>query len=363
MSSQHKHGYAYDLFLSYSSRNGEWVRQFYDDLLADMKRFTTEVSVFLDTARLSPGYIWEEKMLDDARDSAILLPILSPTFFESEYCRAELDAFLESHGLPASGQRSRVMPVYLLSRAPRGHVLDEIQGSSFFTTSHEGVPLELRHGSDPYTKGIRTLAHAAVKTLSEIPRRQTPLEEVFRLFGPALLSSEGQLSIDAVNSIAGKAQDRTIRRIRVEQAPHGIDDPIYELKSGTRFRFRIQPAKSSYLYVFNLDPASGVTLLFPNSAERLNRIPAKTLKYVPDETKAQLVVDTEAGTEYFLALCTEKQILMDVLQIPTLLTSKCVDMHWKWSDAIRLFRQMHGVLKTATPGWWAARHTTIAIKG
>src|SRR5689334_19604288 len=39
MASQYGHGYTYDLFVSYSSRDAKWVEQFLRDLVDDTNRF------------------------------------------------------------------------------------------------------------------------------------------------------------------------------------------------------------------------------------------------------------------------------------------------------------------------------------
>jgi len=40
MASRYPHGHTYDLFVSYSSRDSEWVRAFHDDLVADINNFS-----------------------------------------------------------------------------------------------------------------------------------------------------------------------------------------------------------------------------------------------------------------------------------------------------------------------------------
>src|SRR5215471_9221591 len=99
MQSSYPHGYSYDLFVSYSTRDLEWVRVFHDDLVADVNRFADlDIQPFFDKARLQPGYVWDEHLLSAASDSAVLVPVLSPRFFQSDYCQKELNAFLKASG-------------------------------------------------------------------------------------------------------------------------------------------------------------------------------------------------------------------------------------------------------------------------
>jgi hypothetical protein len=72
--------------MSYSTRDLDWVKVFHDDLVADVNRFAElDVCPFLDKTRLQPGFVWDEHLLAAASDSAILVPVLSPRFFQSDY--------------------------------------------------------------------------------------------------------------------------------------------------------------------------------------------------------------------------------------------------------------------------------------
>lgn len=135
MPSSYPHGHAFDLFVSYSTHDLDWVRVFHDDLVKDINRFANlDVFPFLDKARLQPGYIWYEQILAAASDSVILAPVLSPRFFQSDYCQKELKAFIEANGLASrSAHRSRILPVKLLCSAPRDRQLAQVQAASFCT--------------------------------------------------------------------------------------------------------------------------------------------------------------------------------------------------------------------------------------
>ena len=149
MPPSYQHGHAYDLFVSYSTRDLGWVRVFHDDLVADINRFAdSDVFPFLDKARLQPGYIWDEQLLAAAGDSAILVPVLSPRFFQSDYCQKELNAFVEANGMASgSSHRSRILPVKLLCSAPSDHMLAQIQAASFCSEHVDGIPFEHAPGT------------------------------------------------------------------------------------------------------------------------------------------------------------------------------------------------------------------------
>jgi hypothetical protein len=174
MASRYRHGYQYDLFFSYSTRDLDWLRPFHDSLVADINRFAeVDVFPFLDKSRLQPGYVWDEQLLAAAQDSAILVPVLSPRFFQSDYCQKEVKAFAGAVGL-ASGSvhRSRIMPVKLLCAAPADHVLAQVQAATFYAEGEDGIPFEHAPGTDPYKEALRKLAFAIAQVLNTLPPKQ-----------------------------------------------------------------------------------------------------------------------------------------------------------------------------------------------
>src|SRR5215471_13669728 len=116
MPSRYPHGYQYDLFVSYSSRDLTWVEAFHKDLVEDVNRFVDfDVCTFFDKVRLQPGFIWDDALQSAASESALLVPVMSHRFFQSDYCQKELKAFVDACGTAtASSHRSRILPVKLL---------------------------------------------------------------------------------------------------------------------------------------------------------------------------------------------------------------------------------------------------------
>ena len=177
MGSKYKHGHQYDLFVTYSTRDLNWVRAFHDDLIADINRFSeADVYPFLDKARLQPGHVWSEELLESVADSAVLVPVFSPRFFDSPYCQKEVNAFLSANDKDKAlsfgrAHRSRIVPVKLLCAAPSDHPLTSIQTQSFFS-ERDGVPYEYPLGSDEYREALRRTAYAIAQTLQELPPKQ-----------------------------------------------------------------------------------------------------------------------------------------------------------------------------------------------
>ena len=90
-----------DIFVSYCSENNRdgWVRQFVarlgDELEQLLGRQFSSQSIFYDKTALRAGQDYPQELETAARDSAILIPILSPSYFSSPWCETERLAFLQ----------------------------------------------------------------------------------------------------------------------------------------------------------------------------------------------------------------------------------------------------------------------------
>lgn len=93
-------GCRYDLFLSYASENDRdaWVQQFEKALsqeLGDLlgRQFDPKESVFFDKRDLEIAQSFPNRLQVAARDSAILVPVLSPGYLTSPWCNRERTEF------------------------------------------------------------------------------------------------------------------------------------------------------------------------------------------------------------------------------------------------------------------------------
>jgi hypothetical protein len=100
-------GCRYDLFLSYARENNRdaWVEQFEKALgeeLGDLlgRQFDPKESVFFDQRDLEVAQSFPDRLQAAARDSAILVPVLSPGYFTSSWCNRERTEFFSKlpHG-------------------------------------------------------------------------------------------------------------------------------------------------------------------------------------------------------------------------------------------------------------------------
>lgn len=92
-------GFSYDLFISYAREDNvdEWVERFQAHLSGEVARLLgrpfSEKTVFLDKIRLEVGQSYPEILDTAARESAVLVALISPSYATSNWCSRERDAF------------------------------------------------------------------------------------------------------------------------------------------------------------------------------------------------------------------------------------------------------------------------------
>ncbi|HVR96799.1 MAG TPA: toll/interleukin-1 receptor domain-containing protein [Thermoanaerobaculia bacterium] len=98
----------YEVFLSYSSKDKQWVTEFASALR------DAGVKTLFDVSELTPGEPWQERIADALRESRTLVMILGPHSAESPWTFFELGAAIADH--------KRIIPVVTadidLSRLP-----------------------------------------------------------------------------------------------------------------------------------------------------------------------------------------------------------------------------------------------------
>ena len=88
----------YDVFLSYSKKDRDWVAAFTESLQ------DSGVSGWFDASSLAPGERWEDRIQEALRDSKFLVVILSQDLIESPWTFFELGA--------AVADKKRIIPVF-----------------------------------------------------------------------------------------------------------------------------------------------------------------------------------------------------------------------------------------------------------
>ena len=107
-----------EAFLSYAREDDDhtdgWITRFRMQIekavsLERGRRF----DVFQDTENISWGQDWQYKIDNALANSSILIPIVTPRFFESQQCKSEIRKFLNRE--VQLGRADLVLPVYLIN--------------------------------------------------------------------------------------------------------------------------------------------------------------------------------------------------------------------------------------------------------
>src|SRR5207237_204247 len=116
-----QHGYVHDVFVSYTHVDDQddggrrWVTQFKQDLRTRLEIVSGHtVDIWRDEEKLGAGDRFNETIAKAVRESAVLLVVLSPSYFNSEYCGRERDEFsgqAASEGKSTIGDKSRIIKV------------------------------------------------------------------------------------------------------------------------------------------------------------------------------------------------------------------------------------------------------------
>lgn len=136
-------GFEHDIFISYCHLDntvpqGEkgWVDQFHEWLQSKLvtKLGDNKIKIWRDTELLG-STLFDEKILNVIRNSALFFALTSPNYFKSEYCKKELFEFYKystssSHGL-SIGYEKRIFHI-LLHNIHHSKWPEELAGTSGF---------------------------------------------------------------------------------------------------------------------------------------------------------------------------------------------------------------------------------------
>jgi len=117
-----RHSYANDVFVSYTHADDyhdpagwQWVTKFTADLRARLEGVSgRSVEIWRDTEKLGAADRFDDSISRAIKDSAILLVVLSPTYFNSEPCRQERATFyrkIADEGRDFAGGKARIVKV------------------------------------------------------------------------------------------------------------------------------------------------------------------------------------------------------------------------------------------------------------
>ena len=211
-------GCKYDVFISYAHFDNEadtqdirWVSRFQADLKKALcQRLGVEPEIFFDTRALQAHHVLDE-LLPIVRDSAIFVPILSPSYVKREWTLRELEAFESTQS-----ERNRIVTVELLpvkesDYPPRFLRLKRTQ----FWWSDEGeedVPLKLTPKSNPdkYDRRLQTLAHQMEELLRGVLDDRPAAPNAGAEAGPAEAANRRAAALAATPSTASPLAGKVV---------------------------------------------------------------------------------------------------------------------------------------------------------
>lgn len=109
----------YDIFISYAHHDntarGNWIEQFHQKLAADyFGRLGKKLNIFFDREDLRSGNALPNRLQQALRATRLFVPVLSPAYLSSEWCRLEFLHFLEQAGELILDGSCRIVPVQLM---------------------------------------------------------------------------------------------------------------------------------------------------------------------------------------------------------------------------------------------------------
>lgn len=185
-------GYEYDVFISYRSEPpvGEWVRRHFAPLLGQWlnESCTRPVRIYVDRLDLVPGSEWPVELRDALSRSRFLVPVLSPSYFRSEWCLAEL-ATMQARERHLGHRRTSGSPflIFPVKFNDGKHFADSVKGITTVDLSDWNQPSEAFAQTPAYvdlTKAIERFAEGVADRLDSAPEWdpdwpvETPVAEV-----------------------------------------------------------------------------------------------------------------------------------------------------------------------------------------
>lgn len=201
-------------FLSYARLDGQddnYLHRFVEDLRREVRTRCGHPSVqgvgFLDTTNIAPGEAWSTELSEALHRCHTFVAICSPTFFASEYCGKEWQAFsdrCQRGRLPGTGQSPSLLPVIWtplpdLPSALARLQYDHVSFGKLYAQRGLRYLLQLKRNQDEYQEFLVALAERIVHLvrMSPLPQQPDPpaFHEIRSAFEPDDLK-RGQVTPD-----------------------------------------------------------------------------------------------------------------------------------------------------------------------
>jgi hypothetical protein len=173
-------GCRHDLFISYAVQNNRerWVERFVDALgqeLAELlgRQFVPKDSIFFDVRELEVAQSFSQRLVDAARDSAILLPLLSPGYLDSPWCDQERTDFFSK--LPYGATEADCLAPVLVRPIEEAGLEKRFRDAQRLSFLPDGGHVPFSVGSLEWDAQLRKLAGQLKKALQSLRRKCRPV--------------------------------------------------------------------------------------------------------------------------------------------------------------------------------------------
>jgi parallel beta-helix repeat protein len=189
--------------------------------------------IFQDSNDIAWGEQWRQRIEESVDGATFLIPILTPGFFRSQWCRAELERFLERE--EQLGRHDLILPVYYVDCPVLGDAAkrDADPLAKIIAARQRADWREFRF--EPFTspqvgKMIASMAQQIVQSLERGPAATPviakpavakPAAGALRASAPAEATAKGEETSASERGLAAKNEPRT----RVVDALHRGDHP------------------------------------------------------------------------------------------------------------------------------------------
>ncbi|MFD5825498.1 TIR domain-containing protein [Lentzea sp. NPDC060358] len=183
-------GYEYDVFLSYTRRGGGdvWVREHFHRALKEWlgNEMADEPRIFVDWSQKT-GVSWPDNLERALLRSKVMIAVLSPPYFRSEWCLAEWESMLDRHRTlgytTLDHPQGLVLPV---SYADGLHYPPEAQAvqQHNFKAWNKPLPYETYSRSTEYEHfyaAVQKLAAEVAERIDDVP----PWDPTWKVVRPA----------------------------------------------------------------------------------------------------------------------------------------------------------------------------------
>jgi hypothetical protein len=210
-------GRRYAAFWSYTRFDDEhdegWLTALREALISEVQALSGQhVEIFQDMDGIVWGERWKQKLASSSDDAVFLIPIITPSYFESEPCRQELMQFVDREN--KTGFKEFILPIYYIETP---QLEDKFK---------KATDLLAQTVADHNYEDIRDLRHrsiASYEAKQKIKKLATALFERLKGYARRQLSSPDMRANFTTPPNGARAPWRAFLSGTIENIPAGID--------------------------------------------------------------------------------------------------------------------------------------------